>query len=319
MDRQEEERIMRAHQTLLAGLFLAVALGATAETATYHGTKTLTPLPGGTLKVEGSFQDISVILAPGLSVEVTVDMKLSAWPQDSKEALKAYEPVYSEEGSTLLIRCRSQHKFSAGFFNSSGSIAIRMPPGMRLDLDTGSGDILVKGDMGNFDLACDTGSGDVRVDGGLRALSAETGSGDVRVKLMTPAMSAKIDTGSGDVNFSGGCARFDASAGSGNFPADGLVCSGTFETGSGDIQALWTRLADGTAVKAESGSGRIYLGLPADATLSGDLDTGSGDIRSDYPGTSSQKGRHWSFLGAAAASHLSVETGSGDIRVVKGS
>jgi hypothetical protein len=88
----------------LAGLFLAAALGAAAETATYHGTKTLVPKQGGALKVEGSFQDISVILAPGTSVEVAVDMKLSSWPQDAKEALKAYEPVYSEEGDTLVSR-----------------------------------------------------------------------------------------------------------------------------------------------------------------------------------------------------------------------
>jgi DUF4097 and DUF4098 domain-containing protein YvlB len=298
---------------------LAAALGAAAETATYHGTKTLHPKQGGTLKVEGSFQDISVTLAEGTSVEVTVDMTLSAWPQDSKEALRAYEPVYSEEGNNLLVRCRSQRKFGAGFLNCSGSIAIRMPQGMNLDLDTGSGDITVKGDFGDKDLACETGSGDVRVEGGLRALSAETGSGDVKVTLTAPATSAKIHTGSGDVDFSGGCARIDASAGSGNITAGGLLGPGEFETGLGDIEAIWARLADGADVRAESGSGRIHLGLPANANLSGDLDTGSGDIRSDYPGRSSQKGRHWSFLGGTGASRLSVETGSGDIHVAKGS
>lgn len=309
---------MRVHRTLLAGLFLAVALGAFAESATYHGTKTLSPKPGGTLRVEGSFQDISVTVAPGSSVEVTVDMKISAWPQDSKEALKAYEPTYSEEGSTLLVSSRSKLKLNMGFFNSSGTIAIRMPPGMNLDLDTGSGDIEVRGDLGSNDLACDTGSGDVRVEGNLNALSAETGSGDIKAKLTAPATSAKIHTGSGDVEFSGGCARFDATAGSGNITANGLAGPGTFETGSGDIKALWTRLAEGMTVKAESGSGNIHLGLPANATLSGNVDTGSGDIRSDYPGTSSQKGRHWSFSGGPGASHFGVETGSGDIQVVKG-
>ena len=110
---------MRVHRTLLAGLFLVAALDAAAETATYHGTKTLNPKPGGTFKVEGSFQDISVTLAAGTSVEVTVDMKLSAWPQDSKEALKAYRPIYSDEGNTLLLRCRSQHSLNIGFLNSS--------------------------------------------------------------------------------------------------------------------------------------------------------------------------------------------------------
>jgi len=310
---------MRTHRVLLAGLFMAAALGAAAEQATYHGTKTLAPKPGGTLKVEGSFQDISVTLATGTSVEVTVDMKVSSWPGDSKEAIKAYEPTYSEEGSTLLVRCRPEHSFSIGFLNSSGSIAIRMPAGMNLDLHTGSGDIEVKGDLGAKDLACDTGSGDVRVDGSLGALSAETGSGDVAAKLSAPAIKAKIHTGSGDVSFTGGAAQFDASTGSGNITAVGLTGLGTFEAGSGDIDARWAQLAQGASVKAESGSGNIHLGLPANATLSGELDTGSGDIRSDYPGTSSQKGRHWSFSGGSGAARLSVETGSGDIRVARGS
>lgn len=310
---------MRTRMTLLAGLFLAAAVAAAAEPATYHGTKTLTPKPGGTLNVEGSFHDISVVLASGTSVEVTVDMKISSWPGDSKEALKAYEPTYSEEGNTILVRSRSKAGLSVGTFNSSGSIAVRMPAGMNLDLHTGSGDIEVKGDLGGKDLACDTGSGDVKVEGSLGALSAETGSGDVAAKLSAPAIKAKIRTGSGDVSFAGGAAQFDAGTGSGSITAAGLTGPGTFEAGSGDIDARWVQLPQGASVKAESGSGTVHLGLPANATLSGDLDTGSGDIRSDYPGTSSQKGRHWSFSGGAGACHLSVETGSGDILVVKGS
>lgn len=309
---------MRTRMTLLAGLFLAAAVAAAAGPATYHGTKTLTPKPGGTLDVEGAFHDITVVLAAGTSVEVTVDMKISSWPGDSKEAIKAYEPTYSEEGNTILIRSRSKASFSVGTVSSSGSIAIRMPPGMNLDLHTGSGDIEVKGDLGGKGLACETGSGDVRVEGSLGALSAETGSGDVTVQLSAPAVQAKIHTGSGDVRLTGGAAQMDASTGSGSITAAGLTGPGTFEAGSGDIEAHWTQLGQGASVQAESGSGKIHLGLPANATLSGDIETGSGDIRSDYPGTSSQKGRHWSFSGGPGACRLSVETGSGDILVLKG-
>jgi hypothetical protein len=305
-------------KALIAGTLLAASLAAAAEAATFHTSKTFTPKPGGTLKVEAAFQDIKVTIAPGTSVEVTVDMKATTWPQDSKESLKPYEPVFSEEGNTLLIRSKPKGAFTIGFSNCSGLIAVKMPPGMHVDLSTGSGDLEVSGDLGASDLTCDTGSGDVKVEGALRNASAETGSGDVKLTLTAPAAAVKAHTGSGNVTLSGGASRIEASTGSGDIVAEGLSGAGSFETGSGDIKGRWAQLPAGTKVKAETGSGDVTLKVPAGAILSGELHSSSGDVKSEFPGTSSDHGRRFAFAGGAGAGELGVDTGSGNITVAKG-
>ena len=308
---------MRMKTITLSALALMAAVGVLAETANYHTVKSFSPKSGGTLKVEAAFQDIKVDVAPGTAVEVTVDLKITTVPQDPKEIIKAFEPTFEEAGDTILVRSKSKFGFTFGFSSSSGTITVRMPPGMDLNLHTGSGDVSVMGDLGGMDLTCETGSGDVKVDGAARDLHAETGSGNVAVALSTPARSADVHTGSGDVVFSGGAATFKGEAGSGDVTADGLTGSAKMDTGSGDIKASWEQLAAGATVKTGSGSGSVRLTFPGSAALGGVLDTGSGDIRSDFPGTSSDRGRHWAFAGGPGAGQVSVETGSGDIAVLK--
>ncbi len=305
-------------RALIAGTLLAASLAATAEAATFHTSKTFAPKPGGALKVEAAFQDVKVTVAPGSSVEVTVDMKATTWPRDSKESLKAYEPTFSEEGNTILVRSRPKSGFSVGFSNCEGLIAVKMPPGMHLDLNTGSGDLEVTGDLGPVDVTCDTGSGDVRVEGALRNASAETGSGDVKLALTAAATAVKAHTGSGDVNLSGGAGRLEASTGSGDIVAEGLSGPGSFETGSGDIRCRWTQVPAGAKVKAETGSGDVTFKVPAGAVLAGELHSSSGEVRSDFPGTSSNHGRRFALAGGAGAGELAVDTGSGSISVTKG-
>jgi DUF4097 and DUF4098 domain-containing protein YvlB len=305
-------------KALIAGTLLAASLSAAAEAATFHTSKTFAPKPGGTLKVEAAFQDVRVTIAPGASVEVTVDMKATTWPQDSKESLKPYEPIFSEEGNTLLIRSRPTGTFTIGFSNCSGLIAVKMPPGMHVNLSTGSGDLEVSGDLGASDLTCDTGSGDVKVDGALRNASAETGSGDVKLTLTAPATAVKAHTGSGNVTLSGGAGRVEGSTGSGDISAEGLSGAGAFETGSGNIKCSWSKLPVGVRVSAETGSGDVTLKVPAGAVLAGELHSSSGDVKSEFPGTSSDHGRRFALAGGAGAGELGVDTGSGNITVAKG-
>jgi hypothetical protein len=305
-------------KTLFAGVLLAASLAAAAEAATFHTSKTFAPKPGGTLKVEAAFQDVKVTVAPGSSVEVTVDMKATTWPQDSQASLKPYEPVFSEEGNTILVRSKPKGGFTIGFSNCSGLIAVKMPPGMHVDLSTGSGDLEVSGDLGTFDLACDTGSGDVKVEGALRNATIETGSGDVKLAFTAPAAMVKAHTGSGNVTLSGGAGRVEGSTGSGDIAAEGLTGAGSFETGSGDIRCRWTKLPAGAQVSAETGSGDVVLKIPAGTALSGKLHSSSGEVKSEFPGTSSDHGRRFAFLGGDGAGELGVSTGSGDITVAKG-
>ncbi len=288
---------MRIKFMLVSAAVALFTLGALAEAASFHTAKTFSPKPGGTLKVEASFQDVKVELVPGTAVEVTVDLKVSTWPQGSKEAIQAYEPVFEEKGDTILVRSKSGFGLTVGYSNASGLIAVRMPPGMNLDLHTGSGDVAVWGGLAGKDLTCGTGSG------------------DVKIRLTAPAGTASIHTGSGDIQFAGGASSFEGEAGSGDITAEGLSGPATFRSGSGDVNAAWAGIAPGAKVKAHAGSGDIRLAFPAATMIAGSLDTGSGDMHVDFPGTRVNHGRRWTFAGGSGAVDVSAETGSGDLAV----
>ncbi len=307
---------MRMRTLLVAGVLLSATLGLAADTVTSHTTKSFPAKAGGTVKVEAAFQDVSVTIRPGRTVQVTVDLKISTWPTDARKVLKAYTPVFKQEGDTLLIRSKAQHSWQIGWFNSDGTIDIQMPPDMAISLDTGSGDCRVSG-AADADVSFDTGSGDVKLDGTVRNLKADTGSGDVTIRLDKPAAKVHFDTGSGGVDFNGGASSFYADTGSGDVTAVGLTGSAKFDTGSGDVKAEWADLPANSSLRFDTGSGDVYVSLPGNAVLSGSAESDSGNIRSDFPGVTSEHGRRLTFSGGAGAVDTSVDTGSGDITMVK--
>ncbi len=307
---------MRARTILLTCLFAAASLAAAADTVSSHFDRSFPAKPGGTLKVEASFQDVTVAIAPGAQVHVVVDMKMTAWPAEAKKYLDAFEPVFKEEGDTLLVRSRAGVHFMVGFVSSEGKIEITMPTGMNIELDTGSGNCTVKGDASSNKVSCDTGSGDVLFDGSARELKANTGSGDVTAAVSGPIEKALFDTGSGDVTFTGQAALFSADTGSGNVTANGLIGEASFDTGSGDVTAAWPSLAEGSKLSADTGSGSVEFKMPAGAAPGGVLDTSSGDVRCDFPASVEKRGTHWALSGAAGSARLKVSTGSGDIKII---
>ena len=300
---------------ILSLLVLAVSFGNLAASAEHHSKRSFAVIPGGTLRVDGGFQDIKLQLAPGNSVDIAVDMKVSSWPKDPEEVIKAHAPVYSMEGSTMVVRCRPKSGFGWGITNSSGTIAIKMPPGMAILLDTGSGDIEVKGDAGPVKVSCDTGSGDIKVEGSCKEFGADTGSGSVIATLSGQVSTAKVDTGSGDVTFRGTVGEIAVDTGSGNITVEGLTGGASLNTGSGDIRARWAGFRDGSRVAVDTGSGEVSIAMPAGTALSGELASSSGGIRSDFPGTSSERGRHFKLNGGTWSSKINVHTGSGDIQL----
>lgn len=331
----------------------AAALGAAAETVTSHTEKTLAAKPGGRLRVEAAFQDVSVTVEPRADISVVVDLSVSSWPTDSKDYLAALQPQFLDQGSTWLIRSRTKDHFVFGWNNCRGTITVHMPPGMTVEADTGSGDVTVVGDTGGKDVSADTGSGDVHlegvmknakadtgsgeiflkgtavdlsadtgsggvsVEGTLATLKADTGSGDVRVRLDKPALSVHLDTGSGDVELLGGAADLYADTGSGGVRAEGLEGKATLSTGSGGVKARWTKLPAGATVRVEASSGDVNLAFPAQSAPGGTIDTSSGSIRCDFPGTRSERGDHLTLAGGTGAADLKVTTGSGDVAVTK--
>lgn len=306
---------MRIVRTLAVTLLALAALAAHAETLKAHHEKSLAPKPGGTLRVEAAFQDVVVTFAPASSkVEVVVDLEISMWPGDGKAYLAALAPTFDEKGDHLVVRSKTSGFSHIGMLQAKGTIAVTLPPGMALDLDTGSGDIKVEGDSGGKPVSADTGSGDISVKGRISGFQADTGSGDVLARIEGPCGEVKVDTGSGDVDFSGAAEHFAADTGSGEVKATGLSGGASFNTGSGSIEASFAALGAGAKVEADTGSGDVQLRFPQGFSPSGLLETSSGTIQCDLPGTPNKRGDTFALSGTAGA--LKVETGSGDITIL---
>jgi DUF4097 and DUF4098 domain-containing protein YvlB len=268
----------------------------------------------GKFKYRGDKTDVETFDLAGID---TVEMRLGsadveiiaedtgeAW-FSIKKSYRATEKKYIDEllddarvtiekkGSTLIVERKSKRQQGLDFWTRgfiSIDITAKLPPGIDLNINTGSGDVDI--DDWKAPVVLHTGSGDVVIDGAAGGLDAKSGSGDL---WLGPA--------GGDVTFSTGSGDIDAitiqgnahiSTGSGDLSLDGITGDLTISTGSGDIVI---DESDGTAF-IKTGSGDVTLG-----EHSGDAEilTSSGDVE---------------FYVTADEGEVTLRTSSGDVDVV---
>jgi len=283
-------------------LIAVLPIALVAETLTSHAQKSFPAAPGATVRVEASWQDVKVTVRPGGTVDVTVDMKVTASADNAKKMLDACAPRFKESGGDITVTTRPEESLSLfsffGTTRSEGTVAVAVPPGVSLDLRCGSGDMEVHGGLAGGKVRLTTGSGDQLLEGAASAVEADAGSGKVTLKLGPSAASVvTVRTGSGDQVLEGGMRTLRASAGSGEVtvrpgpPAESVEVT----TGSGDIH-----LSGGAArFEAHTGSGSVEA-----EDLSGDarIHTSSGDITAQWHQT-------------PAVGEVSVRTSSGDVKL----
>lgn len=279
---------------------------------TIETTHTFAARDGATVVVDATAHRVEVTSRPGTTVEVSVWIEVSGSESKVKNVLNELTPVFEDTGSQLVVR--SVRKDGAwtgwGSIRVEGRIEVAMPADMDLQVDVGSGEVTMRGDFGQAELAVDTGSGSVRLDGAARALAVDTGSGSVEADLDRPLEWLSADTGSGGVRLEGGAARVTADTGSGGIRLAGLTGDATLDAGSGGITASWDAVRPGMRVVADTGSGGVELAFPAGTELSGEVSTGSGRIRSDFPATRLDDD-DVRFEGGPQAVQVRVDTGSG--------
>lgn len=176
-----------------------------------------------------------------------------------------------------------------------GRLAVTNVAG-RLQLTAVNAPVTVSGAQGQLRLQ--VGAGTVRLSGIEGDLSAETGSGDIEI---TRAQGERlvVETGSGDVAVSG-------------LEAQELK----IETGSGTVTLELRRSPERLGV--ETGSGDVAITAPADLSAQVVMETGSGDIDTDFPLAVTRTGRdHVRGTIGDGRGRISVETGSGGIRLLK--
>ena len=139
---------------------------------------------------------------------------------------------------------------------------------------------------------------------------AVAGSGSVEADVTRPLERLSADTGSGGVRLEGGAHHVTADTGSGGIRLSGLTGDAILDAGSGSITASWDGVRPSMRVVADTGSGGVELVFPTGTELSGEVSTGSGRIRSDFPATRLDDDEV-RFDGGPQAVSLRIDTGSG--------
>lgn len=225
------------------------------------------------------------ITGRGPGTEAWADLRIHVPPgQDIEVYLGVGQANVSNVNGKLSVDCASAAVSATG---TRG----------KLSIDTGSGEVHVTGAEG--DLSIDTGSGDVvatRVH--CERMAVDTGSGSIRIEDAS-ANSLALDTGSGDVE----CTR---------------VASRQLavDTGSGSVGLDLTSDIDQLAI--DTGSGEVTISAPGTLGATISIETGSGDISSDFPLHITRKDDD-SVRGTIGDGHgqIVIETGSGSVRLTR--
>jgi hypothetical protein len=301
---------------ILIGMFVVMvmifsiafsALGAT----DYYTERSFLVSPGGTVKIDTSFQEIEVTVTSSAKVNIICELSASGW--NAQSAIRQYKPVFQNENDMLQIRSKMP-----GFHwtHISGKIQVQLPAGLNLDLHTASGNCSIYGDLGNIRARCDLSSGNLRVDGALQELSTHISSGDTAIKFTREPSLVTLDSSSGSIRLSGPAPLVKLHSSSGNVDLSGLTGSLTADLSSGNLTAKWDGLAAGERIEVHSSSGEIRFYLPENTKFKGDAGTNSGRVITDFPAVSYERG-HLFFDGGDNSVKLQVEASSGDLRLLK--
>ncbi|MFG6190812.1 DUF4097 family beta strand repeat-containing protein [Nonomuraea sp. JJY05] len=171
-----------ASALMLTGCGLASIAGPSSEeTASYEVTDKVAKL-----QVKSGAGETVVTGTDGGSIRVTETLR---WRGDDKP-----KPEHSVEGGALLM----SYDCPSNMGSCSVDYKIEIPKGLAVDLDSGSGDVTLRGLAGELNVR--VGSGDMdAADLAGKKVVAEAGSGNVELKYTAAPDSAELQAGSGDI------------------------------------------------------------------------------------------------------------------------
>jgi DUF4097 and DUF4098 domain-containing protein YvlB len=243
---------------------------------------------GGRPRIEVNLASGDVILLPGEPGRVEVDV----------EGREAENLVIEQRGGRVFLRTPDR----LGSRWASFDVTIRTPAGADLEVRVASGDVGVQVALGS--LAASLASGDIRAEVIEGDAAVESASGDVDLGEVDGNLD--VSTASGDVRLSRAGGRVVMRTASGEARLGTVFAALSASTQSGDLEV---EHYEGEDLECNSTSGDVRIGLPSGRILDVDLNTVSGDIRSDFSPED----------GDGATARLRVKTVSGDIVLARSS
>ena len=228
----------------------------------------------GSLEIKGS------ATATSISVDATI---FTADIEDE------YELTLEQDGKQAKLIAQNKSRIGLSFYSGQSphiDVVVTVPSNLNLDIDDGSGNIVISAMQSNINV--EDGSGSIEINSG-KNLTIEDGSGDINLENIYGNLDLTDGSGSIYINHVKGNAEIDD--GSGETSISNVQGSLNIDDGSGD---LVVKYIDG-AVKIEDNSGDMLIEHIGSSVT---IDDGSGDIRVNY------------------AKGLTItESGSGDVNI----
>ena len=240
----------------------------------------------GSPRIEVNLPSGDVVFSPGDPGRVEVLV----------EGRNADELVVEQRGGRIVVRTS---RMSGGRWDSF-DVTVRTPAGADVEIKSASAD--VKFDVNLGSLGASLASGDIRVGDVEGDARVESASGDVEIGEVGGDLA--VSTASGDVVLRRAGGRVVLNTASGDVRLGAVLAALSGSTQSGDFVV---EHYEGGDLDCHSTSGDVRIGLPAGRTLDVDLNTISGDIRSDFSPEDTD----------GATARLRVKTISGDIVLLR--
>jgi DUF4097 and DUF4098 domain-containing protein YvlB len=241
---------------------------------------------GGRHRIEVNLPSGEAVFLPGEPGRVEIDV----------EGRNAEELVIEQRGSRILLRTPQE----LGSRWDSFEVTVRTPAGADLEVNAASADVDVQAATGSF--LARLASGGIRAGEIEGDATVQTASGDVELGEVGGNLS--VNTASGDVRLGRAGGRVVVQTASGVARLGTVLAALSSSTQSGDFEV---ENYEGGDLECISTSGDVRIGLPSGRTLDVDLNTLSGDIRSDFSPED----------GDGATARLRVKTVSGDITLLR--
>jgi DUF4097 and DUF4098 domain-containing protein YvlB len=203
--------------------------------------------------------------------------------------------------------------------NRDGGAELSVPQGVRVIVQSRSGDVTIRGTHGEVEVHAT--SGDINVDDVVGRLDVSNLSGDITVSNVTG--DGDIATTGGDVKFTNVRGNLGIGTVSGEIDLRGITAKNVrAKTTSGDV--TFDGLIDPTGryeFATHSGDVRLHVQREANAQLT--VSTWNGGIDSDFPITlrpgehpiGSESSKRFTFEIGGGAARVTAETFSGDIAI----
>jgi DUF4097 and DUF4098 domain-containing protein YvlB len=193
-----------------------------------------------TLRIDCGAGYLKILGVDGLEqIEITAVLHVSDMDDDElAEYKKEFVTLKLEKSAAkaeLTAKIEEEFTLSSLFGHHNDAwidLDVRVPRGLALAVDDGSGDIDIRDCDGNLEL--EDGSGEIRLENLKGQVNIEDGSGEITLAKIGGAL--KIEDGSGDIELvdAGGDVTIDD--GSGDIHLQRVLGSVTIDDGSGDIE-----------------------------------------------------------------------------------